>query len=301
MADINLSNLILNNGEAVFHGKRKPPWLRARLPGGQGYHKLRQIVEQHGLHTVCRSAKCPNMGECWSKGTATIMILGNVCTRSCGFCHIQTGRPPLLDVEEPDRVAEAVALMNLNHVVITSVNRDELPDGGASIWAETISSIRSRCPQVSIEVLIPDFCGNWESLQQVMDQRPAILNHNLETVSRLYSVVRPQAKYRRSIELLKRAKQDGLMTKTGLMVGIGETDEEVIELMAEVRQESGCDMLTIGQYLQPTAEHLPVTRWVSPDTFDRYREIGMTMGWHHIESGPLVRSSYHAENQYHHL
>jgi lipoic acid synthetase len=254
-------------------------------------------MDEHRLHTVCESAKCPNLGECWSRGTATIMILGDICTRSCGFCHIATGRPPTLDTDEPRRVAESVALMRLRHIVITSVNRDELPDGGAAIWAETIRRIRSASPETSIEVLIPDFCGDWDALRLVLDERPEILNHNMETVRRLYPVVRPQAKYDRSIELLRRSKESGMTTKTGIMVGIGERDDEVERLMRDVVNGSGADILTIGQYLQPTREHLPVTRWVTPERFRLFKENGETIGFRHVESGPMVRSSYHAEEQ----
>ena len=301
MVHKSLNSQILNNSGFVLSKQQKPPWLRTTLPGGKAYHQLRNIVEQHALHTVCRSAKCPNMGECWAKGTATIMILGNICTRACGFCNIQTGKPSILDEDEPYRVADAIALMKLRHVVITSVNRDELPDGGSSIWAATIKQIRSKCSGVTIEVLIPDFCGNWKSLQQVMDWQPDVLNHNLETVRRLYKMVRPQANYDRSLELLKRSKQHGLVTKTGIMVGIGETDQEIEQLLLEVRQQASCDILTIGQYLQPTIHHLPVARWVRPEMFEHYRQTGLSMGWKHIESGPLVRSSYHAHEQYSNL
>jgi lipoic acid synthetase len=241
------------------------------------------------------------MGECWSRGTATIMILGDVCTRSCGFCHIATGKPPTLDLDEPRRVGEAAALMRLKHIVITSVNRDELADGGAAIWAETIRSVRAASPQTSVEVLIPDFCGDWDALKLVLDEKPEILNHNMETVRRLYSVVRPQAKYERSIELLRRAKDAGLTAKTGIMVGIGEEDHEVQRLMHDVVDGSGCDILTIGQYLQPTRDHLPITRWVTPEQFVQYKTLGESIGFSHVESGPLVRSSYHAEEQVLHL
>lgn len=306
MTRISLSDKILGNEGHDFTKRKKPPWLRAKLPGGEGYQRLRAIMDEHKLHTVCESAKCPNMGECWARGTATIMILGDVCTRSCGFCHIKTGRPPEYDTDEPRRVAESVALMRLKHIVITSVNRDELDDGGAAIWAETIYRIREASPQTSIEVLIPDFEGNWDALQLVLDARPEILNHNMESVRRLYGVVRPQAKYDRSIELLRITKSQGLVAKTGIMVGIGETDDEITQLMRDVtegtRTENGtCDILTIGQYLQPTRNHLPITRWVTPDQFDEYKKIGETIGFRHVESGPLVRSSYHAEEQVLHL
>jgi lipoic acid synthetase len=267
------------------------------MPGGAAYVRLRQIVETHKLHTVCASAKCPNLGECWQQGIATIMILGDVCTRSCGFCHVLTGRPGTLDLDEPRRVAESVALMNLNHVVITSVNRDELPDGGAEVWAQTILAIRKQTPAVAVEVLIPDFCGDWDALQTVMDARPEILNHNMETVASLYQMVRPQAKYDRSLELLARAKAFGLTTKTGIMVGLGETDEQVEQLMRDVVEQAHCDMLTIGQYLQPSAKHLPVARWVKPEQFVAYKQRGEALGLRHVEAGPMVRSSYHAATQ----
>lgn len=294
---ISLSHQILNNVPQEYVRRKKPDWLRAKLPGGPGYLRLRQIIDQNRLHTVCESAMCPNMGECWARGTATLMILGDVCTRSCGFCHIATGRPATLDLDEPRRVAEAVALMQLRHIVITSVNRDELPDGGASVWAETIRRVRQSSPQTSVEVLIPDFCGDRQALQLVLDERPEILNHNLETVPRLYPAVRPQAKYDRSVQLLRRAKQQGLTTKTGIMVGIGETDEEVTALMRDVVERAGCDILTIGQYLQPTRHHLPIARWVTPQQFARFKQLGEAIGFRHVESGPLVRSSYHAEDQ----
>ncbi len=305
MLKLSLTDRVLNNGPGVeppqFIRRRKPEWLRAKLPGGPGYRRLRAIVDEHNLHTVCESAKCPNMGDCWARGTATIMILGDVCTRSCGFCHITTGRPPVLDADEPRRVGEAAGLLRLKHIVITSVNRDELPDGGAAIWADTIRQIRRQSPGTSIEVLIPDFCGDWDALQLVIDERPEILNHNLETVPRLYSVVRPQAKYDRSVELLRRCKDAGLRTKTGIMVGIGENDEEVFELMRDVVARSGCDILTVGQYLQPTRNHLPISRWVTPAQFAEYKRVGEAIGFSHVESGPLVRSSYHAEEQVLHL
>ena len=294
--------MILSNQPQDYIRRRKPDWLRARLPGGKGYQQLRDIVDSHQLHTVCESAKCPNMGECWDRGTATIMILGDVCTRSCGFCHIKTGRPPTLDLDEPRRVGEAAQLLNLKHIVVTSVNRDELPDGGASIWAQTIREIRKASPGTSIEVLIPDFEGDWDALQIVLDERPEILNHNLETVPRLYSVVRPQAKYTRSLELLRRSKEQNLNTKTGIMVGIGETDDEVAALMQDILDHTTtphgpCDILTVGQYLQPTRDHLPISRWVSPDQFQQYKRLGESLGLRHVESGPLVRSSYHADDQ----
>jgi len=294
--------MIIDNQPRDYLKRKKPDWLRARLPGGKGYQRLRAIVDEHRLHTVCESAKCPNMGECWDRGTATIMILGDVCTRACGFCHIKTGRPPELDIDEPRRVGEAAALLRLKHIVITSVNRDELDDGGAGIWAETIRQIRMQSPGTSIEVLIPDFEGDWGALQLVLDERPEILNHNLETVPRLYPVVRPQAKYDRSLELLRRSKEQGLNTKTGIMVGIGETDDEVHTLIHDVVRETHtsngpCDILTIGQYLQPTRGHLPISRWVTPAQFVAFKQYGEAAGLRHVESGPLVRSSYHADDQ----
>ncbi len=298
---VSLSNQVLNNHPSPrdFVKRGKPEWLRARLPGGPGYQRLRSLIDEHRLHTVCESAKCPNMGECWARGTATIMILGDVCTRSCGFCHIKTGRPEFLDTDEPRRVAQSVALMRLRHIVITSVNRDELPDGGAAIWAQTIHRIRDVSPGTSIEVLIPDFCGDWAALQLVIDAKPDILNHNMETVRRLYPAVRPQARYERSIELLRRCKEQGLTSKTGIMVGIGERDDEIQRLMHDVQDGSSCDIMTIGQYLQPTPNHLPVNRFVTPDTFAHFKSYGESIGFTHVESGPLVRSSYHADEQAH--
>ena len=302
---VSLNHLLLSNGPGAAPGAfappgqgRKPSWLKMKMPGGEGYAKLRQLVDSHRLHTVCQSAKCPNMGECWSAGTATLMILGDVCTRSCGFCQIATGRPTSLDLDEPARVGDAVAKMGLNHVVITSVNRDELPDGGAGVWAETIRQIRLQSPGTSIEVLIPDFCGDWDALETVLDARPDILNHNIESVPRLYRVVRPQAKYPRSLKLLHIAKGQGFVTKTGMMLGLGETEDE-IEAVLDDLVSIGCDILTLGQYLQPSAKHLPVERWVHPDEFVAWKLRGEAKGLRHAESGPLVRSSYHAEKQVH--
>ncbi len=304
-----LSGLVLNN-QGVEHltPRRKPPWLRARVPGGPGYQRLRRIMDEHRLHTVCEEAGCPNMGECWARGVATIMILGDTCTRACGFCNVKTGRPGPVDKDEPRRVAESLALMGLRHVVVTSVNRDELADGGAAIWAETIVRTREACPDMSIEVLIPDFEGNAAALQMVIDARPHIINHNLETVRRMYPAVRPSAKFDRSLELLRRAKEQGMIAKTGIMVGIGERDDEVLSLMDEVQAEtaagdgregaaSACDILTIGQYLQPTRNHLPIHRWVTPEQFERFKAEGLAKGFKVVESGPLVRSSYHADHQ----
>jgi len=398
--NIDLSSMVLDNAHAASGGglefikRKKPDWLRAKLPAGPGYKDTRNLVDKFKLHTVCESAKCPNLGECWERGTATMMILGDVCTRSCGFCHIKTGKPPEYDLDEPRRVGEAAAIMNLKHLVITSVNRDELPDGGAEIWAETIREIRRQSPGTQIEVLIPDFCGDWDALQIVLDERPEILNHNMESVKRLYKVVRPQAIYERSIELLRRAKAQGLTVKTGIMVGIGERDEEIEQLMRDVTEgtrvtdvnrsnpatdrdafsvpdpyrmapkelavhasgslhdnvgldkpgpghklrrggelvdhanpywlhhapgnaqdasqriaelsfpsatypgvHESCDILTIGQYLQPTRSHLPISRWVTPAEFVELKHKAEAIGFRHCESGPLVRSSYHADDQ----
>jgi lipoic acid synthetase len=277
---------------------RKPPWLKMKMPGGESYARLLKLVNDQRLHTVCQSAKCPNMGECWAAGTATLMILGDVCTRSCGFCHIATGRPPTLDLDEPARVGAAVAAMGLKHAVITSVNRDELPDGGASVWAETIRQVRLQAPGTNVEVLIPDFCGDWSALQQVLDEKPDILNHNIETVPRLYREVRPQARYRRSLDLLRIAADQGLVTKTGMMLGLGEEGHEIEQVLEDL-VGVGCEILTLGQYLQPTVNHLPVKRWVHPDEFATWKVCGEAKGLRHVESGPLVRSSYHAEKQVH--
>ncbi len=290
---ISLNHLLLSDAPPT---QRKPSWLKMKMPGGEGYSNLLKLVNEKQLHTVCQSAKCPNMGECWAAGTATLMILGDVCTRSCGFCHIATGRPPTLDLDEPRRVGDAVATMKLNHVVITSVNRDELADGGAEIWAETIRQIRLKSPGTNVEVLIPDFCGNWDALQLVLDERPEILNHNIETVPRLYSRVRPQAKYHRSLKLLQIAKDQGLVSKTGMMLGFSETEQEIDSVLDDL-VAIGCEILTLGQYLQPTLKHLPVDRWVHPDEFATWKMRGESRGLRHVESGPLVRSSYHAEKQ----
>ncbi len=274
----------------------KPDWLKVKLPTGAGYKNVKSLIDEHDLHTVCESAACPNRGECWSQSTATFMILGNICTRSCGFCNVITGKPTELDLDEPRRVAQAVSKLNLRYAVITSVNRDELKDGGAAVWAETIREVRAASPQTQIEVLIPDFCGNWDALQTVLDARPDVLNHNIETVPRLYLQVRPQGKFERTLELLRRAKDFGMTTKSGLMMGLGETDDEVIEVLKEWRKVE-VDLVTLGQYMQPTPNHLPVDRWVHPDVFQRMNEVGMEMGFKNVFSGPLVRSSYHAEEQ----
>ncbi|HET6273276.1 MAG TPA: lipoyl synthase [Bacteroidota bacterium] len=274
----------------------RPDWLKVKIPSGENYARLKAMIDTHKLHTVCEEARCPNMGECWNSGTATFMILGDICTRSCGFCAVKTGRPETLDLEEPYRVAEAIRIMGVRHAVITSVNRDELADGGAAIFAETIRQARIVNPNVRIEVLIPDFRGVWWALDIVIDAKPDILNHNTETVPRLYQPVRPQGKYDRSIELLRRAKNAGMLTKSGLMLGLGEEVEEVLEVMTDLHAH-GCDILTLGQYLQPTKDHLPVDRFVHPDEFRMLKQKGMEIGFAHVESGPLVRSSYHAEKQ----
>jgi lipoic acid synthetase len=290
---ISLNHLVVTDEKPQL---RKPAWLKMKMPGGEGYSNLLRLVNDQKLHTVCQSAKCPNMGECWSAGTATLMILGDVCTRSCGFCHIATGRPPVLDLDEPMRVGYAVKQMNLKHAVITSVNRDELPDGGAAVWAHTIREIRRQSPGTSVEVLIPDFCGDWDALQLVLDEKPDILNHNMESVPRMYRVVRPQAKYPRSLKLLQIAREQGLLTKTGMMLGIGEQEHEIDAVMDDL-VAIGVDILTLGQYLQPTVKHLPVDRWVHPDEFASWKIRGEAKGLRHVESGPMVRSSYHAEQQ----
>lgn len=282
--------------ENVRRGPSKPDWLRVKLPTGTGYRKVKSLIEEHELHTVCESAACPNRGECWSRQTATFMILGNICTRSCGFCNVITGKPTELDLDEPRRVADAVRLMDLKYAVITSVNRDELKDGGASVWAETIRLTREQSPNTKIEVLIPDFCGNWDALQTVIDAKPDVLNHNTETVPRLYLKVRPQGKFQRSMELLRIAKEQGMVTKSGIMVGLGETNDEIFEVMEEWRKVK-VDLLTLGQYMQPTLNHLPVARWVTPEEFDLFHTEGMKMGFENVFSGPLVRSSYHADEQ----
>ncbi len=276
--------------------QRKPEWLKARVPGGPNYAKLRTLMEHQKLNTVCEEARCPNMGECWNSGTATFMILGDTCTRSCGFCAVKTGKMFSVDEDEPRRVGEAVEKMNLRHAVVTSVNRDELFDGGAHVFAKTIHEIRARVATCRIEVLIPDFMGSEYALNIVLDAQPDILNHNTETVPRLYRTVRPQAHYHRSLELLERAKQRGFLTKSGLMLGLGETIDEVIDMLGDLRAVE-CDILTLGQYLQPTKQHLPVDRFVHPDEFVMLKQKGMEMGFRYIESGPLVRSSYHAADQ----
>jgi lipoic acid synthetase len=292
---VSLNDLILD-GETPDRLKipRKPAWLKVRIPGGANYHHVRSIIDEHRLHTVCESAHCPNMGECWDRGTATFMILGDVCTRSCGFCNVLTGRPESVDENEPERVAEAASKMALRHVVITSVDRDDLPDGGASIWVRTVEAVRMARPEATVEILIPDFQGETELIDRVLASRPDILNHNIETVPRLYRAVRPQAKYEWSMGLLRRSADSGLLTKSGMMVGLGERREELESILRDWRSV-GVNIVTIGQYLQPSRNHLPVHRFVSPEEFDDYRAMGLELGFDAVESGPLVRSSYHAD------
>lgn len=276
--------------------ERKPDWLRAKLPTSPEYKEVRGIVDDHDLHTVCKSAQCPNLGECWSRGTATVMILGNICTRSCRFCAIQTGRPTELDLGEPARVAESIAKMNLQHAVITSVARDDLKDGGASVWAATIRAIQNRVPECAVEVLTADFRGQQEYLDVVLDACPDIFNHNLETVKRLQRPIRKTARYDRSLWVLEHAKSRGFITKSGIMLGIGEKEDEIKEVLQDM-VAVGVDVLTIGQYLQPSKEHQPLDRWVHPDEFKRWKDYALEIGFGVCESGPLIRSSYHAEEQ----
>jgi lipoic acid synthetase len=283
-----------NNSEALKERPKKPDWLRVKLPIGKEYLEVRKLVDTHKLHTICESGNCPNMGECWGAGTATFMILGNICTRSCGFCAVATGRPLPVDLEEPARVAESVRLMKVKHCVITSVDRDELKDGGSIIWAETVNKIREVSPGTTMETLIPDFQGKWENLQRIIDVVPEIVSHNLETVQRLTKQVRIQAKYDRSLEVLKRLKEAGIKTKSGIMLGLGETEDEIFETMDDL-VAVGLDILTMGQYLQPTTKHLAVQKFVRPEDFARYKDIALAKGFRYVESGPLVRSSYHAE------
>lgn len=273
---------------------KKPDWLRVKLPTGEEYVKVRGIVSQHKLHTICESGNCPNMGECWGAGTATFMILGNICTRSCGFCAVATGKPKPADWDEPKRIANSVKLMGVKHCVITSVDRDDLKDGGSIIWAATINEIRSVSPETKFECLIPDFAGKWENLQRIIDVNPDIVSHNIETVRRLTAEVRIQAKYDRSLEVLKRLDAAGVKTKSGIMLGLGETEEEIFEALDDLASVN-CDVVTMGQYLQPTPKHLPVARFVHPDDFKKYKEYALNKGFKFVESGPLVRSSYHAE------
>jgi lipoyl synthase len=274
--------------------RTKPDWLRVKLPTGKEYAQVRKLVDEHNLHTICESGNCPNMGECWGAGTATFMILGNICTRSCGFCAVATGMPSAVDWQEPSRVANSVKLMQVKHAVVTSVDRDDLKDGGSIIWVETVEAIRRESPGTTLETLIPDFMGKWENLQRIIDVNPEIVSHNLETVRRLTRQVRIQAQYDRSLEVLRRLKEGGCKTKSGVMLGLGETDEEIRETMRDLANNN-VDILTLGQYLQPTPKHLPVAEFVTPERFAEYKEFGLSLGFKYVESGPLVRSSYHAE------
>ena len=273
---------------------RKPDWLRVKLPTGPDYARVRKLVDEYKLHTICQSGNCPNMGECWGAGTATFMILGNVCTRSCSFCAVATGRPNEYDSDEPRRVAEAIKLMQVKHAVITSVNRDELKDRGADIWYETVRLVKELSPQTTIETLIPDVKGNWDALIRMIEAGQEVVSHNMETVERLYRGVRPQAKYNRSLEQIRRIKEFGKRTKTGIMLGLGETVDEVLKAMDDLA-ENGLDVLTLGQYLQPTKMHHEVLEWIHPEKFAMYKVEGLQRGFKYVESGPLVRSSYHAE------
>ena len=278
----------------VLKKPKKPSWLKVKLPTGESYKKVRNMVSEHKLHTICESGNCPNMGECWGAGTATFMILGNVCTRSCDFCAVSTGKPEEVDVFEPARVAKSVKLMKVKHAVITSVDRDDLQDGGADMWVKTVTAIRRKSPETTLETLIPDFAGKWENLQKIIEVAPEIVSHNIETVRRLTKKIRIQAKYNRSLELLLRLKKGGMKTKSGLMLGLGETEEEVIETMQDLRSVE-VDILTLGQYLQPTPKHAQVKDFITPEKFEEFQKLGIEMGFRFVESGPLVRSSYHAE------
>lgn len=281
----------ISSGEAQ---RRKPNWLRVKLPVGPDYARVRKLVDEYKLHTICESGNCPNMGECWGAGTATFMILGNVCTRSCTFCAVATGRPTEYDLDEPKRVAEAIKLMKVKHAVITSVNRDELKDRGAEVWYQTVVETKKLNPDTTIETLIPDTKGNWEALYRMIAGGQEVVSHNMETVGRLYRMVRPQARYERSLEQIRRIRQAGMRTKSGIMLGVGETKEEVFKAMDDL-VENGLLILTLGQYLQPTKMHLEVAEFIHPDTFEMYKEEGLKRGLRYVEAGPLVRSSYHAE------
>ncbi|HTN16497.1 MAG TPA: lipoyl synthase [Chitinophagaceae bacterium] len=287
-------NVISSTANTEEQRVKKPNWLRVKLPTGEGYRHVRGLVDTHKLHTICESGNCPNMGACWGAGTATFMILGNICTRSCGFCAVATGRPLPVDWDEPQRVAEAIFLMKVKHAVITSVDRDELKDGGSIIWANTVKAVRALNPDTTLETLIPDFRGQWENLERMIEVAPEVVSHNIETVERLTKKVRIQAKYHRSMEVIRRLKDGGMRTKSGIMLGLGEEKQEVLQTMQDLA-DNGLDVLTIGQYLQPTPKHLPVVRFVHPDEFAEYREAGYRMGLDFVESGPLVRSSYHSE------
>lgn len=275
---------------------KKPEWLKVKLPTGEKYKEVRNTVEKNNLHTICQSGSCPNMGECWTAGTASFMILGDICTRACRFCAVKTGRPDAIDLGEPKRVADAIFKMGVKHAVVTSVDRDELKDCGSTAWANTIRAIRHKCPDTTLETLIPDFKGVEENIQRIVDEAPDVVSHNQETVERLCRKVRPQAKYHRTLGVIKYLKDHGMRTKSGIMLGLGEEKEEVLQTMRDLK-ENGCDIVTIGQYLQPTPKHLPVERFITPEEFAFYRHEGYKMGFDYVESGPLVRSSYHSEKQ----
>ena len=294
---MNKSSIEIEKEPVKQERKRKPDWLRVKLPTGPEYAKVRKLVDEHKLHTICESGNCPNMGECWGAGTATFMILGNICTRSCGFCAVATGMPSAVDWKEPMRVANSVKLMGVKHAVITSVDRDDLKDGGSIIWKETVEAVRVHSPGTTLETLIPDFAGKWENLQRIIEVRPEIVSHNLETVRRLTREVRIQAKYDRSLEVLRRLKDGGCNTKSGVMLGLGESDAEIRETISDLRNNN-VDILTLGQYLQPTPKHLPVAAFITPEQFADYKEFALGLGFRYVESGPLVRSSYHAEKHY---
>ncbi|HPN20174.1 MAG TPA: lipoyl synthase [Chitinophagales bacterium] len=284
----------MSEAEIIPTRPRKPSWLKVRIPIGENYKKVRNLVDTYKLHTICESGNCPNMGECWGEGTATFMILGNVCTRSCSFCAVATGRPKFVDYDEPKRVAEAIKLMQVKHAVITSVNRDELPDKGAQIWHDTVKFVKEYSPTTTIETLIPDTKSDWNALEVMISAGQEVVSHNMETVKRLYRKVRPQAKYERSLEQIQRTKDYGKRTKSGVMLGLGETDEEVYEILLDLKNH-GCDVVTLGQYLQPTKMHIEVAEFIHPDKFAHFKEIGLSLGIPYVESGPMVRSSYHAE------
>ena len=293
MIELTTNDVITENAQIV-KGIKKPDWLRVKLPIGEEYRHVRKLVDSHKLHTICESGNCTNMGECWGEGTATFMILGNICTRSCGFCNVATGRPLEVDWDEPQRVAEAINLMKVKHAVITSVDRDELKDGGSIIWYNTIKAIKTLNPTTTLETLIPDFKGNRENLQRIVDAAPEVVSHNIETTERLTRQVRIQAKYRQSLETLRILKEGGMRTKSGIMLGLGEKRNDVIQTLQDLKANA-VDVVTIGQYLQPTKKHLAVARFVHPDEFAEYRDIGYNLGLDYVESGPLVRSSYHSE------
>lgn len=291
---MNAESLAINNIETDITPTKKPEWIRVKLPTGKKYTELRSVVDRYNLHTICTSGSCPNMGECWGEGTATFMILGNICTRSCGFCGVKTGRPESLDWEEPEKVARSIKLMNIKHAVLTSVDRDDLKDMGSIIWAETVRAVRRMNPNTTMETLIPDFQGVERNLNRILDVAPEIISHNMETVRRLTREVRIQAKYDRSLEVLRYLKENGAnRTKSGIMLGLGEKEEEVIETLHDLK-EAKVDIVTIGQYLQPSKKHLPIKQFVTPEQFAKYKEIGLKLGFRHVESGALVRSSYRA-------